>query len=250
MSTKWLGKWELQRTGIWMDSLRCGLQVLISSVLFPGGSLLSFIVCKRSISIPILSFHFILVTWTLGCCSWKSGCRFCERRLKDVFRGGEFTPWDYEIDDGETCTNATAEQTNLARLQLQPLFTHTQRPTVSKFIMLRVVSNRILSQSRVASRAFSSAVAEASTGAGAPSVMDSIVQLNFVDPSGARRSVPSYIGELSFYWIYCLSKWKIEWDLFLHRGDDIVANKKSPPLLCIPTSFQASQSTKHAKWTE
>ena len=57
--------------------------------------------------------------------------------------------------------------------------------------MLRSVSKRILARG-IANRAFSS-VAKASTGA--PSVMDSIVKLNFVDPSGARRSVPGYIGE-------------------------------------------------------
>ena len=59
--------------------------------------------------------------------------------------------------------------------------------------MLRVAaSRRILSQgSRIANRAFASA--------GAPSVMDSIVHLNFVDPSGARREVPGYIGKMTVW---------------------------------------------------
>mmetsp|Transcript_20228 Transcript_20228/g.29614 ORF Transcript_20228/g.29614 Transcript_20228/m.29614 type:complete len:169 (+) Transcript_20228:95-601(+) len=60
--------------------------------------------------------------------------------------------------------------------------------------MFRVTaSKRILSQgSGIVSRAFASAVADAT---GAPSVMDSIVHLNFVDPSGARREVPGFVGK-------------------------------------------------------
>jgi hypothetical protein len=60
--------------------------------------------------------------------------------------------------------------------------------------MIRLVSKRILCQNGIISRAFSSAVAEASV-AGPPSVMDSIVRLNVVDPSGARRTIPAYIGK-------------------------------------------------------
>lgn len=60
--------------------------------------------------------------------------------------------------------------------------------------MIRLVSKRILCQNGNISRAFSSAVTEASA-AGPPSVMDSIVKLNVVDPSGARRTIPAFIGE-------------------------------------------------------
>mmetsp|Transcript_5375 Transcript_5375/g.7988 ORF Transcript_5375/g.7988 Transcript_5375/m.7988 type:complete len:168 (+) Transcript_5375:109-612(+) len=59
--------------------------------------------------------------------------------------------------------------------------------------MLRIVSKRAVTQIRISSRALSSAVAQAP--AGPPSVLDSIVNLNFVDPSGARRQVPGYIGK-------------------------------------------------------
>eukprot|EP01083_Nonionella_stella_P274553 932022_1 len=59
--------------------------------------------------------------------------------------------------------------------------------------MLRIVSKRAVSQIRNSSRALSSAVAQAP--AGPPSVLDNIVNLNFVDPSGARRQVPGYIGK-------------------------------------------------------
>lgn len=60
--------------------------------------------------------------------------------------------------------------------------------------MIRLVSKRILCQNGNISRAFSSAVTEASA-AGPPSVMDSIVKLNVVDPSGARRTIPAFIGK-------------------------------------------------------
>lgn len=69
--------------------------------------------------------------------------------------------------------------------------------------MFRLVANsskRILTQqqSKIPSslRGMSTAVSttpESSTTT--PSVMDHIVTLNFVDPSGARRQVPGYIGK-------------------------------------------------------
>ncbi|GFH49497.1 hypothetical protein CTEN210_05973 [Chaetoceros tenuissimus] len=61
--------------------------------------------------------------------------------------------------------------------------------------MLRLASKRIFSQNKIATRALSSAVAESSATAGPPSVFDSIVKLNFVDPSGARRTIPAYVGK-------------------------------------------------------
>lgn len=67
--------------------------------------------------------------------------------------------------------------------------------------MLRTASNRIITQTGAAKRAFASAVAQ-STAGGAPSVLDNIVKLNFVDPSGARRSVPGYIGEFDALMIF------------------------------------------------
>ena len=60
-------------------------------------------------------------------------------------------------------------------------------------------SKRILTQripvvsSRGMSTAVSTTAGEASTTI--PSVMDNVVTLNFVDPSGARRQVPGYIGK-------------------------------------------------------
>ncbi len=59
--------------------------------------------------------------------------------------------------------------------------------------MLRIVSKRLVRNGGIVNRALSSAVAEAT--AGPPSVMENIVHLNFVDPSGARRKVPSYVGK-------------------------------------------------------
>ncbi len=69
-------------------------------------------------------------------------------------------------------------------------------PTVyeGSFTMLRIVSKRFVRNSGIASRALSSAVTQATVGP--PSVMENIVHLNFVDPSGARRKVPSYVGKL------------------------------------------------------
>mmetsp|Transcript_31641 Transcript_31641/g.36917 ORF Transcript_31641/g.36917 Transcript_31641/m.36917 type:complete len:171 (-) Transcript_31641:140-652(-) len=54
-------------------------------------------------------------------------------------------------------------------------------------------SKRLLSQRSTLGRCLSTAVASADTSA--PSVFDNIVTLNFVDPSGARRQVPGYIGK-------------------------------------------------------
>lgn len=65
--------------------------------------------------------------------------------------------------------------------------------------MLRLASKRIFSQNKIATRALSSAVAESSATAGPPSVFDSIVKLNFVDPSGARRTIPAYVGKYILY---------------------------------------------------
>ena len=56
-------------------------------------------------------------------------------------------------------------------------------------------SNLLRVSSSLTRRALSSAVTTASESSGPPSVMDSIVQLTIVDPSGARRQVPGYIGE-------------------------------------------------------
>lgn len=60
--------------------------------------------------------------------------------------------------------------------------------------MIGQISRRVFSQGRRA-RLFSTI-----TG-GAPSVFDSIVTLNFVDPSGARRKVPAYVGEFYFMFV-------------------------------------------------
>lgn len=61
--------------------------------------------------------------------------------------------------------------------------------------MLRVLSKCFFSNGGKLNvrRTFSSAVADANSGP--PSVMDNIVMLNFVDPSGARRQVSAYIGK-------------------------------------------------------
>ena len=69
--------------------------------------------------------------------------------------------------------------------------------------MLRLItssSKKILSTQRSTScfqRTLSTAVSTTSTtsSSNTPSVFDNIVQLNFIDPSGARRQVPGYVGE-------------------------------------------------------
>ena len=52
--------------------------------------------------------------------------------------------------------------------------------------------------STVTRRTLATSVPVASTSAtdGPPSVLDSIVQITFIDPSGARRQVPAYVGTL------------------------------------------------------
>lgn len=60
--------------------------------------------------------------------------------------------------------------------------------------MFGQISRRILTKGR-STRVFS-----AVTQSAPPSVFDSIVTLNFVDPSGARRQVPGYVGEFSLLW--------------------------------------------------
>jgi hypothetical protein len=65
--------------------------------------------------------------------------------------------------------------------------------------MLRIVSassKNLLSRGINIPRSFSTAVSTTDASA-APSVFDSIVTLNFVDPSGARRKVPAYVGEFN-----------------------------------------------------
>lgn len=62
--------------------------------------------------------------------------------------------------------------------------------------MFSQISRRILTKGR-STRVFS---AVTQSGAAPPSVFDSIVTLNFVDPSGARRQVPAYVGEFYYYW--------------------------------------------------
>lgn len=47
----------------------------------------------------------------------------------------------------------------------------------------------------VASRSMSGTSALVEGGKESPTVFDKIIQLTFVDPSGARRKVPGYVGE-------------------------------------------------------
>ena len=56
-------------------------------------------------------------------------------------------------------------------------------------------SNLLKVPSSLTRRTLSSAVTKATESSGPPSVMDSVVQLTVVDPSGARRQIPGYIGE-------------------------------------------------------
>lgn len=69
--------------------------------------------------------------------------------------------------------------------------------------MLRLTSTRIINQSLKSFRRTPSAnvtitasfSANAPTTVSIPSVNDVIVKLTFIDPSGARRSVPGYVGK-------------------------------------------------------
>ena len=98
--------------------------------------------------------------------------------------------WHFPISNDDGASGANSAH-SIQIFNLSPTF----KPVLIS-IMLRTASNRIISQNAIAKRAFSSAVSQSS--AGAPSVMDSIVKLNFVDPGGARRSVPAYVGKFCF----------------------------------------------------
>lgn len=64
---------------------------------------------------------------------------------------------------------------------------------LSKFV--GVTTRRATATRIVATRTISGTSELAESGKEAPTVFDKIIQLTFVDPSGARRKVPGVVGE-------------------------------------------------------
>lgn len=87
---------------------------------------------------------------------------------------------------------------------------HSRRPVNNLILhftntrnMLRLItsaSKKFTSTGSSIPRCLSTAVSTATESTSTtPSVFDKIVTLNFVDPSGARRQVPGYIGKIYIY---------------------------------------------------
>jgi hypothetical protein len=75
------------------------------------------------------------------------------------------------------------------------LLQRTQTAVASRALFTRTLHVTALKALPTGTRSFSSAAAPAPGAPTQPSAFDVVVQLTFVDPNGARRQVPAYVGK-------------------------------------------------------